>query len=118
MPRNPGLEHLQTALSLVFLFLLTAYQGGIGTAACFVTSLIAGWMNVFAVLHGLLALAKGNRVSGWTWLISTVTIIVDCLLIYLGQVVIVALATSCCLVIDAVVLGFSGQPTGTSDVEN
>ena len=103
---------LKTTAGLGLLFALIAHQYDLRTAAAFISTCVAGWLNVFGVLHALVAAARHTAVSGRTWLVALVALVFDVLLIFFGYGLVLALTTAGLLLIDALVLRFAGHPIG------
>ena len=103
---------LKTTAGLGLLFSLIAYQYDLRTAAAFIGACVAGWLNVFGVLHALVAVARRTPVTRRTWLVAIVALLFDALLIFFGHGLVLAFATGGLLLIDALVLRFAGEPIG------
>ena len=112
MARMPQAGLLKTVAGPALLFAVIAYSYDLRTATAFIGSCIAGWLNVFGIFHAVLAAAKRLPVSGATLFVILVALLCDALIVLSGYALVLALVTGCLLLIDALVLRFSGEPIG------
>jgi hypothetical protein len=103
---------LKTTFGLTLIFAIAAYRYDLRTALAFVSSCLAGWLNVFGALHAFLALVRHQPVSVGTSVAVGIALILSVALAFFGYWLLLALTTSCVLLIDAAVLRFAGPPIG------
>ena len=112
MATRSQLQFLKAAAGLALLFVLIAYFYHLDTAVAFISSAVAGWLNVFGIFHALLAAARRAVVGGRTQLVIVAALLLDALIIFFGYGLVLALITGCLLLIDALILRFAGEPIG------
>jgi hypothetical protein len=106
------LTWLKTTSGLALIFAISAYRYDLRTAAAFVSSCFAAWLNVFGALHAFLAFVRRQPISAGTSVAVGTALILSVALAFFGYWLLVALTTSCVLLLDAAVLRFSGPPIG------
>jgi hypothetical protein len=107
-----NLAWLRVTGGLAVVFAIATYRYDTSTALAFVASCLAGWLNVFGILHAGLAALRREPLSLGTWVALGTALVLGFGLALSGYWLLLALTTSCILLIDAVVLRFSGPPIG------
>jgi hypothetical protein len=92
---------------LLLLFALVAYKtSDLRIAAVAIACFVVGYLNVFSVLRGAIAVFKRQQVGAARVSLIAGALLADVALVYVGAGSALLLVTVCLLIIDAAVLRF------------
>jgi hypothetical protein len=92
---------------LLLLFVLGAYKtSDLCLAALMVACFVVGYLNVFSVLRGVIAVFKRQNVGAARASLIAGVLLADVVLVYAGAGWALVLVTVCLLIIDAALLRF------------
>jgi len=114
MSRISQIKLLKIVGYLALLFVVATYAADVHIALVFVSSGVLGYLNILGILHAAISRYKGYAVGRLSILIVFAALLGDTLVIFSGYGVVLALTTTCFLLIDALVLRFQGLPVGAA----
>lgn len=99
-------QAVRIGLGVVLLFAIVAYTVDIRTAAWFIACSVVGYFNAFCVFRSVLALVRRKSISTRNGICSALALCASCAIVFAGYGMVLVLATSAFILIDALVLKF------------
>lgn len=107
MTRPDWAQVLKYGGGILLLFALVAYKtSDLWIAALTVACFVVGYLNIFSVLRGVIAVFKRQKVGAARASLIAGVLLADVALVYVGAGWALVLVTVCLLIIDAAVLRF------------
>lgn len=99
-------QAVRIGFGVLLLFAVVAYTVNIRTAAWFIACSVVGYFNAFYVFRSVLALARMKSGDVRSWFLSALALCASGVIVFAGYGMVLVLATSAFILIDALVLKF------------